>query len=891
MKGIVTNNKGKIKYLFIYTILFSFVFFICYGQWFIKYDKAFFRSYDGLDQHYLIFLYIGKWGREIIREILFNHRFSVKLWDMGIGYGSDVITSIGAYLPDPFNWLSILVPAKYAEQAYAVTIILKFYVSGLAFSYFAYSRKLTKNQALIGSVLYVFSATSLVFFSEPFLLNPMYLFPLVIVGFDRIWENSKNYKLYIIFLALIFINYFYFGYMTAILVVGYFVIKYIFDDKIEHNVKKFFELVTRYLVYSLIAVGISMAVVLPITLVMLQVKRIGADFYVPLLFDKTYNIGLLSGFTTSYGMLGRDCYIGYGALALVAVSILFMKKNQYKQIKIEFIILTVGLAIPYFGKVMNGFGYTANRWVWAYVLLVAYIVSITIDLVRQLSINEKFILAICLLGYIVLVCSVYSKTSRCLEVVACMFIALLIIIAYVDNWTEKKFNLVFCVMMILSVFANNYYTFDSKYGNFLKPWVSKNTGFKEIYESTINNTLTEIDYNAGQRYDSFNMHKIRNCSWLYGISGMDFYISIYNNNIDEYHNDISLLTSSAPMSYRGLNRRSDLEYIMGVNHFLVPKDNEKGLPYGYSIMEVAVNSESKEYRSYTTSYDNSIIHGVNGIISSEEYNKFNPYEKQQVIMQVGVVDEVKNSDIVNSVNLDDDEIEYSIEYSNNININGNEIEVREDNTPIYLCFSEIKDSELYVQFNNIDYIYGTESMYSISLAGMYNDDKISFLNSSFSMSNNRNHMYGGRHNWMFNLGITRDKVNRVEILFSKKGKYTIDDIKVFAEPLRRIENNIEGLPSIADDIVVANNGISFDLENNDNKYMIISVPYSKGWKAYVDGKKRDIRICDGAFMIMSIEDGDHHVEMKYFPPGFLSGIVLSIISLIAFALIKKVNIK
>jgi len=95
--------------------------------------KLFFVSYDGLDQHYLIFLYIGKWFRKIIKTLLYEHTLRIPLWDMSMGYGSDIFSSLGLYFPDPFNWISVFFPSKYAETGFGVSLFLKFYVTGLAF--------------------------------------------------------------------------------------------------------------------------------------------------------------------------------------------------------------------------------------------------------------------------------------------------------------------------------------------------------------------------------------------------------------------------------------------------------------------------------------------------------------------------------------------------------------------------------------------------------------------------------------------------------------------------------------------------------------------------------------------------------------------------------------
>ena len=129
------------KYYFYYTVVFIILFGVCYGRWFIAYDKAFFRTYDGLDQHYLIYLYIGRWIREVFHNIFVEHRFLIPMWDMAIGYGSDIPTSLGAYLFDPFNWTSALISESYAEDAFAVTLVIKMYLSGIAYSCFSFYKK------------------------------------------------------------------------------------------------------------------------------------------------------------------------------------------------------------------------------------------------------------------------------------------------------------------------------------------------------------------------------------------------------------------------------------------------------------------------------------------------------------------------------------------------------------------------------------------------------------------------------------------------------------------------------------------------------------------------------------------------------------------------------
>ena len=51
------------------------------------------------------------------------------MWDMNIGYGSDILTTLHYYvIGDPLTLLSVFVPADKTEVLYEVLIFLVFFV-------------------------------------------------------------------------------------------------------------------------------------------------------------------------------------------------------------------------------------------------------------------------------------------------------------------------------------------------------------------------------------------------------------------------------------------------------------------------------------------------------------------------------------------------------------------------------------------------------------------------------------------------------------------------------------------------------------------------------------------------------------------------------------------
>ena len=871
LKKCIFSSKYR-EYLLIYTTLFALLFFICFEIWFQRYEKTFFRSFDGLDQHYLIFVYIGKWMRQIAKGILINHKLVIPLWNMGIGYGADILTSTGAYMPDPFNWLSIMIPTRFSEVGYAMVIVLKVYLSGLSYAFFCYHKGLDTFSTLMGALVYTFSGTMYIVFVESFFANPMIVFPLILVGADKLWKNEGS-KLYVFSLALMFMNYFYFAYMTTILLIGYCIVR-LFYERRSYSLKKTADLIMRFVYNSLISSGISMTVLLPILLVIIKAERLGVKYYNPLLYQKQYYIDLFSGFFSFVNMSYRDAYIGFAVISFLCIAILFIKRKN-PRLKTIFIILSVGLCIPSFGVIMNGFSYYANRWCWAYALCIAYIVSITVLDLLQLNKKEKLQLVLCAVTYITLVTLFLQVKTEEFIVLSFVLVFSVIAIWFLPFKSEFNFKGVIITLTMITIIVPAYYRFNQNEGNFLKDWVEKNTAYSHIRTSRGLNYLKEMGINNEERYDAENVSTVRNASWIYGISGMDFYISIYNNGIDRFHNDMAMLTSPWTNGYEGLNARSELDYLMNVKYFVTNKESYKR-PYAYE--EIHTQPLENNIKIYENSINNSLIHGFNQVVEKKDVENYNPYYKQEILMQAPIVESINENDNTALPKLNSHEIkDITVKYSDRIKTKGNNINVIEESGIINITFDEIMNAELYVYLDNIDYFHGEESSYHITTRLLCKGDEIS--SKSLSLLNNRNHMYGGKHNWLVNMGIVEGGADQVILELNNIGHYKLDDIYIYAKPVSEIKNNIRNVPSIANEVTIEDNTVKYNIKDDSFRYMMVSIPYSSGWTAYVDGKKRDIRVCDEAFMLIDLKRGDRHVEMKYITPGLLPGITITVLSL------------
>ena len=65
-----------------------------------------------------------------------------------------------------------------------------------------------------------------------------------------------------------------------------------------------------------------------------------------------------------------------------------------------------------------------------------------------------------------------------------------------------------------------------------------------------------------------------------------------------------------------------------------------------------------------------------------------------------------------------------------------------------------------------------------------------------------------------------------------------------------------------------------------NETAVISIPYGEGWSAIIDGKKAEIHKAYGFFIGLQVGKGHHTILIKYTPPYFVLGIIVSVVSIL-----------
>lgn len=72
--------------------------------------------------------------------------------------------------------------------------------------------------------------------------------------------------------------------------------------------------------------------------------------------------------------------------------------------------------------------------------------------------------------------------------------------------------------------------------------------------------------------------------------------------------------------------------------------------------------------------------------------------------------------------------------------------------------------------------------------------------------------------------------------------------------------------------------------------LVLSVPYDPGWTLYVDGTRTDMDLFEDTFIGTYLDEGMHTIELRYFPKGFIPGVVVSVLCIVLFASLYYISI-
>ncbi len=821
------------------------------------------------------------------------------LYSWKSGGGSSFLGNFYNYLSSPLAIIMVLFGHKNMPEAISAMVLLKAAIASFTFSYFL-SKKHKVQSPLVSAfgVLYACSGYFIAYYWNVMWIDSFYLFPLVMLGIEKIISERKM-KLYTITLALTLVSNYYMGYMVCIFSVLYFIYYYFSTFNLSdtyfgrlakrekgfkgfilwsyNNIRnsKFIDCGVRFAFSSVGSALLSCFALVPVYFILMNCSATSGTW--PQEFKTYFSIfdflaNHLAYLDPTIRSSGTDVlpnvYCGILTVMLVPLYI-FSNKISLKEKIFSVGILGVMFAscyTNYLNYIWHGFHFPNDlpyRFSYMYSFILLILAFRAIMNIKEYTNRQIIGVGAATIFFIILVQEIGSKNFSETGVWICIAFIGIYCLALGILKNDKYPAIAAAALILCSCCAeytvantNNYSMDQTKtnfvgdYDNFqkIKDKIDKYEG-NDYYRMELTNLRARMDpcwyyYNGVSTFSSMAYEKVSN---------MQSHLGMFSNYINSY-----TYNRQTPV----YNAFFALDYIVDNNTSTKAEMNSK--------LYKEIGAVAK-YTAYENLYQLPIAFRVNEDILQWSHDNPNPFEVQSGLFgcSTGIHTVFNDMEMTslsgNGINCTDLSNSDSGCYPYTVS----------DPVSASLSFEftakESGNAYLYLKSSNSDVDSITVSLPDGTVISQPIDTKPHILDLGALKKGDVVQIYApfteAQDGYLYIYGVTLDN----ESFEKGYNQLKSDSLNVtnFEETL------IEGTVNASDDGV-----------------LYTSINYDKGWSVYIDGEKvSDNKIFDignGALLGVEITKGEHTVKFKYTPQGLWEGCIISVVALLMLLIICKI---
>ena len=890
--------KEQRKYCYgVYTLMFLLMCIVAFLPFFTE-GKSFVWGAgveDGLSQHFSALAYYGEALREFFRNLLAGHPKLV-MWDMSLGYGADILSTLNYYaIGDPLNLLYGFVSPKNTETMYNFMIVLRMYLAGITFIMYARKMKKRSYGTVIGALVYVFSGFCFrLGLRHPFFINPMIYFPLLCLGIEKIYQRERPY-VFIFAVCVSAMSNYYFLYMLTIFAVIYAWIRF-YKYSEDNKIKTFFLTILKFGMYYTLGIAMAAVILLPSVIGFLGNGRYGngADWKSLIVYPGKYYLLFIENFI-GYGNMGSNTNAGYlPIVGIVVLFTLFSQRMKHKKYRAAFIASIIALILPIFGYAFNGFSYANNRWAFALSFIVALLTAEMYPRLFVMSKRQQIGIGAGIIIYTVFCIIVNASGEEILKnkgiMAACGLIAvfyiLLLIFQRLGYDTQKRIVRVsMAILLLISVGVHGYYRFDPKEYAYTQEFMDQGQAYRTLKEDNIRMLSKANDpsvyrvHAEGYRYKNYGL-----INHLNTISG---YYSITAKCVTDTIKGYDTLGMQYADKYKGVDQRLGLLSLAGVKYITVAHNSQVAKDVS-SMGDVPYGVEKLRKKGNITLYKNKyalpFAYAYDSYMTEQQYEQLNGIGKEQAML----------AQIILNQHPADKEIQHN-EQRNGPDIQTISLPETRISSPKGKKYADItvpveKDKETYLYFKNLVYHGKKNGDDKFILTGRKGTKGIlvtqNDVQQKIHIQSTFNPYYFGRKDYIVKINHQTSKAKeKVRLNFLSPGEYEFDDISLITVPKKDVLARLkERKENSMKQIQYEGNHFRGVYHAKKDQILCVTIPYSKGWKATVNGNRTKIYKANGMFMGIIMKKGTQSVKLDYETPGLKIGAWISLVAWIGLGI-------
>ena len=818
--------------------------------------------------------------------------------------GGDMVSFMAYYMQNPL--LFILAFVKDKHMPLAIYIVETFMLSLAGVTFQMLTIRLFNRSSLLFSTAYSMMGYALAYFVLYMYMGNYILLPIVIIGFVGLMENGfkdkKATRTYTLSLAAsIFVNY-YIGYMMCLYLVLFFIAyciatadnastgpllvttnhtsssqpfevpenSAVLTEKTESEssstqnaihapsnpqtqnltklptIHRAIVLLPRFATCSIIACLIPAFSLVP-TVLGLGGQKSAPDMSIMALKREFRLISLPRNFLPNafYGNLSNQCipYVYIGLIPLVFVAVFFISRRINLRKKLAALFILGAITISLYLRPLNIIWHAFNE-PWGFAHRFAFLLSFTM-------------LIIAMHGY----CALEDSTKLSAK-------------------TKKLCILALALIVCLDMSANSYRTLKVQVAGSLPQ--SKYEEYMNRLSSLAERIKSLEPEDAFYRFEKDVMGTMQD-PMVFDYAGLTHYSSCEKSYVREFMSKFGF-RNTINFAFYNQGSTSFADCFFGVKYFASRFDSTEK-PYESLFAE-------QDMYAFENPYALPLAFPVDsGKIAAVNYDTENPFEfqnevaksfdfdedifKESEIVDIRVMGDVDFSDtftqhISNQSKLGNQQnIHYVNQTDNTTNIATTDtdattqqslefdVKVGADNRILYFYFTAPKAQSARIYINDIDWDdYFSDWRWNVEKAGTFHEGDIVTI--------------------------------RIE---STGDELAVDDYFIYEEDLETLKNWRASADNLgANKTALSKKSASHvvgQVEVAKDATVVFSIPYDKGWKVKIDGKKITCKPSLSILESVDVSAGVHSIDMYYIPNGLILGIILSLIGVVLLIVITN----
>ena len=763
-------------------------------------------------------------------------------WENGLGV--NYWAHYAYYLSSPLNLIVLLLPGKFLLEGISAGIILKSALASVSFLYYLNAKRKERNVVRLAfAVFYGLSAYMLAYSCNIMWPETYILFPLIMLGVERIAKGEGS-KLYGVMLFLSTVANFYITIIAGIAIVLYFIVNLIIHLKEGNTFLK----IGKFIWTTFVVVLCAGVILLPVYLC-LKATPAGAfefpkkaEFYFD--FHELFGRMLVNVNTIQNN---SDLPNLYGSvLALLLLFLYFANKKIPLVSKITKGILLLFLLFSFQVNVLDyvwhGFHFPNSfpaRESFFFIFLLISMGAECYEYREEIGKIETVVIGSVMIAGCGALWFFLSKDDLVNGVTTYLCSALLILLygamLYLSHFTGKRIlkvlilavALIECLSNTLAVGINSTVNRDD---------YMKDGKIKE-------KTIAYLDeQNAGEnagfyRVEEYNRKFMNEAAWS-GYKGASYFSSTISGGVKDFYESMGLRHSDVAYSFQGSS--PFLTSFFGVKYILSGKEESPGETFRGFEMNDGEETLYVYENLYPLSVGFAIPNGVDGRMKSEKKRPFrNENEFASLLLEDPHALMFKKLPPYGT-----EEGEYSFGNKKSVKGTGTVYQVPAGKHAFFYVLNYVDSIHVIVQDENrktIDSEKETDLKFRhIIDAGVYDEDR-------------------------FLVFVCEDDPD--EELAFQSYCFQEDTYIALMNKLSADQLEVEEYSSSA---------LKGRINCSRDETLLFSIPYDAGFTVFVDGVEAEPEAFADAFLSVPLTAGEHRVEIKYVPPGFQQGLLLSV---------------